>query len=152
MRKVTYVGGVHVLTEPGEALACNQVIGHLFMTNGQRLQVKRAWANITASQTDAPFIPGVANATIRIIALTMLAGGTATNLTFNSYPSGGPGVACSPLFANGANGGAVVPRMLEGWIQAAQSGDGITITTGAGSTTGVIALFIEIPDDLFNEL
>lgn len=66
----------------------------------------------------------------------MVAGSTATNLTFNSMGSGA-GTAISPLYQNGANGGAVAPYAEHGWIFT-NSGESLTATTGSGSTVGVL--------------
>lgn len=95
-----------------------------------------AFANIAASQTDASVIAAVAGHRIRVLAYILQAGSTATNLTFNTKPAGA-GSAISMLHANSGNGGLVVPRNgNEGWFQT-NEGDGLTVTTGAGSTTGI---------------
>jgi len=104
-------------------------------------EVKYAIANVAASQTDAAVITAVANRRLRVLGMASVAGGTATNLTFNTKPSG-PGVAISPLFANGANGGEVLPYAEGGWFTTAL-GEGLTVTTGAGATTGITVTYIE---------
>ena len=45
-------------------------------------------------------------------------------------------MAITCLFANAANGGAVLPFNPHGWALT-KTGEGLTLTTGAGSTTGV---------------
>jgi len=147
MIKIQPKGKTYIATESGEALATRGSMGAVYTPNGTTLQVKRAWINIAASQTATEFIPAVANAVIRIISLAMVSGATATNVTFNSAA-----VATGPLWANGANGGIVLPRNDDGWIQGLAINEAITITTGAGSTTGIVALFVEIPEDEFNLL
>lgn len=99
-----------------------------------------AFANVAASQTDSSIVAAVAGKVIRVLAVVAVAGGTATNLTFNTKPSGA-GTAISPLFANGINGGEVLPFNPSGWFQT-NSGEGLTVTTGAGSTTGILVTYV----------
>jgi len=96
-------------------------------------------ANIAASSTDAALVTAVTGKRIKVHQLFCQAGGTATNITFNSKP-GGAGVAISPVFQNASNGGAVLPISPLGWFTTAV-GEGLTATTGAGSTTGVIVVY-----------
>ncbi len=97
-------------------------------------------ANIAASQTDGSLIVGVTKRAIRVYGLAVVTGATATNITFNSAPGGSNGVAITCLFANGANGGFVLPYSEAGWFETA-SGDYLTCTTGAGATTGIQILY-----------
>jgi hypothetical protein len=106
------------------------------------LTPKWAFANITAGSTDGAIVTAVALKKIRVVALAMVTGGTATTVTFNSKP-GGAGAAISPLFANAANGGAVLPPNPWGWFQSA-AGEGLTATTGTGATTGILVQYIEV--------
>lgn len=108
--------------------------------------VVRVVANIAASQTDSSLVAAVALMKIRVLWVAMVAGGTATNLTFNSKPAGA-GVAISPLFANSANGGAVLEPNMFGWLETLL-GEGLTVTTGAGSTTGIMLGYVPIPAGL----
>jgi hypothetical protein len=101
--------------------------------------MRRAIANPAANGTDTAFVAAVANKRIRVLQLVCVAGGTATNLTFNSKGSGA-GTAISPLLANAANGGAVLPFNKAGWFET-NLGEGLTTTTGAGSATGVLIGF-----------
>lgn len=105
--------------------------------------VKRALANTAASQTDSAVVTAVAGKRIRVLAVAAVAGGTATDLTFNSKPAGA-GVAISCKFANGANGGEVLPFNEYGWFETSL-GEGLTVTTGAGSTTGILVNYCEAP-------
>lgn len=102
-----------------------------------------AFANITASQTDANVISAVSGRIIRVLGVACEAGATATNVTFNSKGSGS-GTAISMLFALPANGGFVLPTVESGaqnpWFQT-NSGEALTLTTGAGSTVGVQIVF-----------
>lgn len=102
-----------------------------------------AKANVAASQTDSSLVAAVSNKRIRVVSVAALAGGTATNLTFNSKPSGA-GTAISCLFANAANGGFVLPEASEfGWFET-NVGEGLSVTTGAGSTTGIQIVYVLI--------
>ena len=88
-------------------------------------------ANVAASATDSELVAAITERKIRVLAFFCVTGGTATNVTFNSASS-----AISPLLANAANGGAVFPYNPEGWFETS-SGEALTVTTGAGSTTGI---------------
>lgn len=111
------------------------------LDGGTRLTLKRAIANITASQTDSSVVAAVAGKKIRVIFLAIVSGGTATNVTFNSKGSGA-GTAVSPLLANAANGGAILPFNDNGWFET-NSGEALTVTTGAGATTGILVGYVE---------
>ncbi len=104
---------------------------------------RTAFANVAASTTDAVIIAGDTNLrTIKVVSVAFVAGATATNATFNSKGSGA-GTAISCLFANGANGGAILNRNEDGWFNT-NSGEALTLTTGSGSTTGVLVNYIYI--------
>lgn len=106
-------------------------------TRGVQSAVRTTFANIAASSTDGDLsIPAVAGKRVVLLACAFVAGGTATNATFNSKPSGSGGSAITCLFANAANGGAVLPFNPHGWALT-KTGEGLTLTTGTGSTTGV---------------
>lgn len=102
---------------------------------GAEIAVQTAFANIAAGTTDGSLVAAVSGKRIAVLAAAFVAGGTATNATFNSKP-GGAGSAVSMTFANAANGGAVLPFNPHGWFLT-KTGEGLTLTTGAGSTTGV---------------
>src|SRR5439155_8939886 len=59
------------------------VSGKLIDENGNVLTVKRAFANVAASTTDGSVIAAVASRKLRILQAAAVAGGTATNITFN---------------------------------------------------------------------
>ena len=108
-----------------------------------------ALKNIAASQTDAAVVTAVTGYAIRVVSVYALAGATATTLTFNSKPAGS-GVAISPLLANAANGGEVLPHNDHGWFETEIS-EGLTVTTGAGATTGFQVNYILVPNYLTDE-
>mgnify|MGYP001557959873 CR=1 FL=1 len=94
--------------------------------------------NQAVSLTDSQLVAGVAGKKVRVTALAIKSGGTATNVTFNSkLPSAAP-VAVSPLLAMGANDDLVLPSMPGGWFDDTASGAALTCTTGAGSATGMM--------------
>ena len=100
----------------------------------------RAFPNVAASQTDSQIVAGVTGKKIRVLAFAFVCGATATNATFNSKGSGA-GTAISPLFANAANAGAVLGANELGWMET-NSGEALTLTTGTGSTTGVLVIYV----------
>lgn len=105
------------------------------------LTVKHALANIAASTTDGNVVTAVTNKKIIVLAAVVVAGGTATNITFNTKPAGA-GSAISPLFANAANGGEILPWNPGGWFKTSES-EGLTVTTGTGATTGILVTYAE---------
>lgn len=101
---------------------------------------RNAWDNISASATDSVLVAAVTGVKIRILAVLINHGDTTpSSVTFNSKGAGA-GTAISPLLKGPANGGFVVPYSKQGWWESA-SGEGITVSTGAGSTTGVTVLY-----------
>lgn len=98
-----------------------------------------AIGNVAQSQTDSSLVAAAGTTRINVLAVAFVAGGTATNATFNSKGSGA-GTAISPLFANAANGGAVLPYNEKGWFST-NAGEGLTVTTAAGSTTGIVVVY-----------
>ena len=117
--------------------------GWINTLNG-RAKVKRAFANVAASQTDSSIVAAVTAKIIRVISVICLAGGSTTNITFNSKPAGA-GVAIAPLLANAANGGERFEMNEHGHFQTL-AGEGLTVTTGAGATTGVLVSYIEVTE------
>ena len=114
------------------------------MNGTTTLTPKTAIANIAASQTDSNIVTAVTSKKIRVVAVVSQAGATATVLTFNSKPAGaGAGAAISPTFQNGINGGEVLPYNPKGWFETV-AGQGLTATTGTGSTTGILVQYIEV--------
>lgn len=97
--------------------------------------IKRTFANIAASQTDSSLVAAIADTPIKVLAITFTAGATATDITFNSKPSGA-GTAISALFAQGVRTPHVLPYNPEGWFETT-TGQGLSCTTGAGSATGI---------------
>lgn len=117
------------------------VTGQVNDQAGVALTPKYAFANVAASATDSAIVAAVATKKIRVLGVVFVAGATATNLTFTSKPAGA-GAAKSCLFANGANGGASLPFSPVGWFETV-AGEGLSATTGAGSTTGIQVVYVE---------
>ncbi|RDI73314.1 hypothetical protein Gocc_2914 [Gaiella occulta] len=105
--------------------------------------VKKAKANVAASTTDSVLVAAVAGKKIRVISVRLHAGGTATNVTFNSKPAGA-GVAISPTYACGANGGRSDSSPQGDFEFETAVGEELSVTTGAGSTVGVGVSYVEV--------
>lgn len=103
---------------------------------------KRTFANISSGTTDGSLISAVPGKALTIVSAFLVAGATATNVTFNTKPSGS-GTAITCLIANGANGGAVLNYNEQGWFNT-NAGEGLTVTTGSGSTVGIQVSYIEV--------
>lgn len=128
---------------PSVPLPVGAVADTSAITNaGTSLTPKYALANVAASTTDGSVVAAVTSKKIRVLAIAVLSGSTATNITFNTKPAGA-GSAKSCLFANGANGGFILPFNPVGWFET-NSGEGLSATTGAGSTTGIQVTYVEV--------
>lgn len=95
----------------------------------------RAIANVAASQTDSSIVSAVTGKRIIVHQAFYNCGDTATDLTFNTKGAGA-GTAISSLIENGSNRGEVLPFSEVGWFETV-AGEGLTVTTGAGSATGI---------------
>lgn len=99
--------------------------------------VLNAYDVVAASQTDSVLVAANGTNKIRVLAVVINQGDTtASAVTFNSKGSGA-GTAISPLLKGPANGGFVLPYNEKGWFESL-SGEGLTVTTGAGSNTALI--------------
>lgn len=103
---------------------------------------KRAFANVAASQTDSSLVAAVTGKNLLILAVIASTGATATAFTFNSKPAGA-GTAISPLITNAINSSTVLQLNPAGWFMT-NSGEGFTVTTGAGSSTGFQIVYAEV--------
>lgn len=112
------------------------------LADGTVATVQRAIDDVAQSQTDSVLVAAVADKRIRVHAFAAVAGAVATDLTFNTKP-GGAGTAISPKFANAANGGEVLGWMQAGWFET-EVGEGLSVTTGAGSDTGLLVIYSEV--------
>lgn len=140
------IGDVDVLTLPAASNTTDKIAAYLatdaVMNGLTALTPKWAFANVAVSQTDSSIVAAVTSKKLRVLALVALCGATATTVVFNTKPAGA-GSAKTPTFANGANGGIVLAGNPWGWFETA-AGEGLTATTGAGSTTGILVLYVEV--------
>lgn len=140
------IGDVDVLSQPARAATTDTITVKLAtdtIQNGTTaLTPKFAFANVAASTTDGSIVAAVASKKIRVLDYKIMAGGTATNVTFNSKP-GTAGVAISMLHACAANGGIAPGFSPVGHFETV-AGEGLTVTTGAGSTVGVQVVYVEV--------
>ncbi|OPX88989.1 MAG: hypothetical protein A4E53_01722 [Pelotomaculum sp. PtaB.Bin104] len=130
--------------------AGTNTIGHVFQSpqvgtvfsGTATATVASAFANVAASQTDSSIVAANGSKVIYVLGFQAVCGATATNLTFNSK-GGGAGTAISPLYANAANGGISCPPSGIPYFKTS-AGEALTVTTGAGSTTGIIIQYIQV--------
>jgi len=102
-----------------------------------------AVANPAASTTDGVVVAAVAGNRIVVTGAVVMAAGTATDLTFNTKP-GGAGSAISPLFAQGVRTPVVLPYNPAGWFRTGV-GEGLSVTTAAGSASAVLVTYVLEP-------
>lgn len=102
------------------------------------LTPKFAFANIAASATNSSVVALVATKKLRVLALVAQAGGTATDITFQSNNT-----AKTALFANAATIPLVLPFNPSGWFETV-AGEAIKVTTGTGATTGIQLVYVEV--------
>jgi hypothetical protein len=95
-------------------------------------------ATVAASQTDASLIAAVGGKILRVVALSVQCGATATTSTFES----GTTTRIHKVPA-GANGGQILPFNPLGWFSTG-SGLALTVTTGAGSDTEYTIVYVEV--------
>lgn len=135
-------GLADLLTANADLLIAN-ASGQVLAPNGTALTVKRQARNIAASQTDAVGVAAVTGKKIRVLGLVLHGGDTAGSaVTLNTKPSGS-GTAISPVFELGINQSVVLPEGNAGWFETT-AGQGLSITTGAGSTTGIQIIYVEV--------
>jgi hypothetical protein len=117
--------------------------GQVLAPDGTALTVKRTFANIAASTTDGALVTAVTGKKIRVLGYTLHAGDTAgSEVTLNTKPVGA-GTAITSLKNLSANQQMVYPQNEDGWFETT-TGQGLTVTTGAGSTTGIDLVYVEI--------
>ena len=106
--------------------------------------VLNAYDSVAASQTDSVLVTGVTGSKIRVTAFIINQGDTTpSTVTFNSKGAGA-GTARTPALKAAANGGFVA-ECADGLFETL-SGESLTVTTGAGSTTGIIVVYKLIRD------
>lgn len=101
---------------------------------------QNAFDVIAASTTDSPLVAAVPNRRIRVLAAVINQGDTTPSpVTFNSK-SGGAGTAIGPVLKAAANGVVNLHWSAAGWFDT-NVGEGLSVTTGAGSNTGVLVKY-----------
>lgn len=93
---------------------------------------KNAFDAVAAGQTDSVLVAAVNGSRIRVHAFIITG---ASAVTFNTKGSGA-GTAIFPPLGGVAGNVIPVPENAAGWFQTG-SGEGLTVTTGAGSTTSI---------------
>lgn len=118
-----------------------QTTGLLAIGNGGLSVPKFAFANVAASQTDSALVTAVSGKRLRVLDVKLSTNTATTPVTFNSKPSGA-GTACSATFNApvGLNGFGYTPL---GHFET-NSGEGLTVTTGAGNTVAVQITYCEV--------
>jgi hypothetical protein len=103
---------------------------------------KRAKASVAASQADSAVITAVTGKKLRVTSMILSCGSPATTVTFNTKPSGS-GTAITNAIHLPSNGSVVMPYNPAGWCETSAA-EGLTVTTGAGSTTTYQIGYVEI--------
>jgi len=99
-----------------------------------------AFDAVAASQTDSVLVAAATGKKIRVHGFILNHGDTtASAVTFNSKGSGA-GTAKTPAHKGPANGGFVVTESTGAWFET-NVGEGLTVTTGAGSTTNISVIY-----------
>lgn len=138
-----FLSAIQKLTKEAVDLLTDNASGQVLAPNGTALTVKYAFANIAASQTDAALVAAVTGKKIRVLGYALHAGDTAgSDVTFNTKPVGA-GAAITSLKALGINQSVVVPQSKDGWFETT-AGQGLSVTTGAGSATGIDLVYVEV--------
>ena len=98
---------------------------------------------VAASQTDSSLVAAVSGQRVCVYQMALIVGATATDVTLNTKGAGA-GTSITPPFSFGANGGVVLPNSPKPWF-CTTSGEALTMTTGAGSTTGYLLRYSQAP-------
>lgn len=118
------------------------IAGYVKLKNGDLAEVKRVKFSVAASQTDSALVSAVSGAVLRVISMHVMTGASGpTNFQINTKP-GGAGTAISPVYPLAANGGINLDHNPHGYY-VSSSGEGLTITTGAGDTCVGNVLYVE---------
>lgn len=99
-----------------------------------------AFDSIAASTTDSSLVAAVTGCKIRVLSFIVNHGDTtASSVTFNSKGSGA-GTAKTPALKGAANGVVGASNDRSGLFET-NKGEGLSVTTGAGSTTGILVTY-----------
>ena len=111
---------------------------------------KYAKSDIAPSQTDSSLVSAKESTIFRVVGGFLVCAATATTIVFNSKPIGSGTSISSTIFC-GANGGLIMPSVAQvdsgeppfGYFQT-NKGEGLSATTGSGSSVGVSLVYVEI--------
>lgn len=146
METVQPKGATYVSTQPGETLSVEPTVGHLVLSNGARVQVKRGW-QILAHNGTREVLAADAAKLFRILSLVMTTGGTAPTLTFKSATT-----EIGPLLTPGINASVVVPFSPYGLMQTNAINEALNVTVSSSADVSIIFHYIELTTDLFDLL
>lgn len=96
---------------------------------------RNAFDTIAASQTDSVLVAARTGYRIRVTALGISCGATASTVQFGSKGAGAT-TAVSPVYQNSIS----QPEVKKGWFQTLAS-EGLVVATGAGSNSGVLVVW-----------
>jgi hypothetical protein len=108
------------------------------------LGVLNTWDNVAASTTDEVLVTAITGKKIRVLGVVINQGDTTPSTVVFNSKGGGAGTAISPTLKAAANGGFVMPFAREGYFET-NSGEGLSVSTGSGSTTGLVVLYDRVP-------
>jgi hypothetical protein len=146
MLKIQPKGATYVSTQDGEALSTEQTVGHLVLSNGTQVQVKRVFGEMANNDT-TPLLAAQATLLYRLVSVVITTGSVAPVVTFKSDTT-----AISPAYSFPANETVVLPPNLWGWMQTLEINKALNVTVSNSAAVQVSANFIELTDDLFNLL
>lgn len=99
----------------------------------------RTFANVAASATDSSLVTARTGQKVRVQGVAVSCGATPSTVTFNSKPAGaGSAISCA------FNNSVALPENPNGWFETI-AGEGLTATTGAGSTSGILLSYQWVP-------
>lgn len=108
------------------------------------IDIRRVNKEVAAGTTDAALWVGEPGYRCRVVALHLLAIAT-TAVDINTKPIGSAGTSISGTLAPELGDPILLPFNPHGWFES-ESGEGLTVTTGAGQTVTVNATIALIRD------
>lgn len=115
--------------------------GFISSRSGGTLPIKRAKLDAAAATADQVLVAAVAGKKIRVIAIHLSCGTTATTIVFKSKPAGAS-AAISHTIALAVNEKAHLLPKEYGYFETV-AGEGLVVTTTAGSVVGVLIDYVE---------
>lgn len=103
---------------------------------------KFAFANVAASTTDESLVAAVSGKKIRVLSVALSCITATTTIVFNTKPAGA-GTAISATFTTPTTNVSAIPFSPLGHFET-DTGEGLTVTTGAGNPIGVQITYIEV--------